>query len=192
MKTHCHLPIFLVYFLSLHLHEREGHEQGLERYKAARWRRDEKNRTEAADGLVALANDVYPLDTVSVATQTDLTAMVLSALEEDNQRMTTELAEVPVAKGYPTQEDLKGSNKVLRFYTGLSSFTVLMALFRIVSVAIPEKGAAKLSEFESFILTLMKLRLNASHYDLGFRFGVSESTVSRVFAKKPWISGCLS
>ena len=158
----------------------------MERYKAAKRRRDEKDRTEAADGLGALANYVvYPLDTVSVATQIDLTVMVLSALEEDNQRMTTELAEVPVAKGYPTQEDLKGSDKVLCFYTGLSSFTVLMALFGLVSVAIPEKGAAKLSEFESFILTLMKLRLNASHYDLGFRFGVSESTVSRVFAK--WI-----
>ena len=136
--------------------------------------------------MVALADDVvYPLDTVSVATQTDLTAMILSALEEDNQRMTTELAAVPVAKGYPSQEDLKGCDKVLRFYTGLSSFMVLMALFRLVSVAIPERGAAKLSQFESFILTLMKLRLNASNYDLGFRFGVSESTVSRAFAK--WI-----
>ena len=92
-------------------------EQGLERYEAAKRRRDEKDRTEAADGLVALADDVvYPLDTVSVATQTDLTAMVLSALEEDNQRMTTELAEVPVAKGYPSQEDLKGSDKVLCFF----------------------------------------------------------------------------
>ena len=161
-------------------------EQGLERYEAAKRRGEEKDRTEAADGLVALADDVvHPLDTVSVATQTDLTSMVLSALEEDNQRMTTELAEVRVAKGYPNQEDLKGNDKILRFYTGLSSFTVLMALFKLVSVAIPEGGAAKLSQFEYFILTLMKLRLNASNYDLGFRFGVSESTVSRVFAK--WI-----
>ena len=31
----------------------------------------------------------------------------------------------------------------------------------------------------------MKLRLNASNYDLDFRFRVSESKVSRVFAK--WI-----
>ena len=60
-----------------------------------------------------------------------------------------------------------------------------MALFRLASVAIPEGEAAKLSQCESFILTLMKLRLNASNYDLGFQFGVSESTVSRAFAK--WI-----
>ena len=58
-----------------------------------------------------------------------------------------------------------------------------MAVFRLLSVAILTGGAAKLSKFDCFILTLMKLRLNASNYDLGFRFGISESTVSRAFAK---------
>ena len=162
-------------------------EQGLERYKAVKRKRDEKDRTEAADGLGALANYVvYPLDTVSVdvAIQTD-TAMVLSAPEKDNQRMTTELAEVPVAKGYPTHEDLKGSDKSTSFLHWPQQFHSTNGIFtlHVVSVAIPEKGAAKLSGIESFIFTLMKLHLNASHYDLGFQFGVSESTVSRVFAK---------
>ena len=54
-----------------------------------------------------------------------------------------------------------------------------------VFIALPEGGAAKLSKFEYFILTLMKLQLNASNYDLAFRFGISESSVSRVFSK--WI-----
>ena len=48
-----------------------------------------------------------------------------------------------------------------------------MALFRLVSVALPEGGAAKLSKFECFTLTLMKL------YDLAFR------SVCRMFSK--WI-----
>ena len=161
----------------------------MERYEAAKRRRAEKDRTEAADALVALASEtddvVYPVNTVTVATQTDMKVTDLSALEEDNQRMTTEFAEVRVAKGYPSQEDLKSNEKVLRFYTGFSSFVVLMALFNLVSAAIPEGGAAKLTKFDYFILTLMKLRLNASNYDLAFRFGVSESTVSRVFTK--WI-----
>ena len=60
-----------------------------------------------------------------------------------------------------------------------------MAIFKLVSTIIPDGGAAKLGKFEYFILTLMKLRLNASNYDLGFRFGISESSVSRVFSK--WI-----
>ena len=46
-----------------------------------------------------------------------------------------------------------------------------------MSVALPERGADKLSKFEYFTLTLMKLQLNASNYDLAFRFGISESSV---------------
>ena len=107
----------------------------MERYEAAKRRREE-DRTEAADALVALGSETgkvsYPTDTTTVATQTDLTVMDLSALEEDNQRRTAELAELRVAKRYPSQEDLEGSEKVLRFYTGLSSFAVLMALFKLL------------------------------------------------------------
>ena len=86
-------------------------------------------------------------------------------------------------KGYPSEDYFKGNDKLLQFYTGLSSFTVLMALFRLMSVALTEGGAAKLSKFEYFTLRLMKLRLNASNYNLAFRFGISESNVCRVFSK---------
>ena len=54
-----------------------------------------------------------------------------------------------------------------------------------MSLALPEGGAAKFSKFEYFTLTLMKLRQNASYYDLAFRFGISESSVCCVFSK--WI-----
>lgn len=64
-------------------------------------RRKEKDRTEAVDALVALASEtddvVYPVDTITVTTQTDLTVTDLSALEQDNQRMTMDLAVVHVA-----------------------------------------------------------------------------------------------
>ena len=166
--------------------KKRGAEQGLEHYEAAKRRREEKEKTEAANVLSSQSDStVYPSDTVTVATQTDLTRVVLSALEQDNVRMTAKLAEMHVAKGYPSQEDLKSNEKTLRFYTGLSRFTVLVALFRFVSDAIPEGTAAKLSHFDCFTLTLMKLRLNASNYDLGFRFGVSQSTFCRAFTK--WI-----
>ena len=127
----------------------------------------------------------YPSNTVSVAIQTDLTIMDVTALENDYQKKTCELAEIHAAKGYPNEEDLKKNEKIRCFYTGFSSFTVLMSLFRLVSVAIPNGGATKLGKFEYFTLTLMKLRLNASNYDLGFWFGICESTVSRVFSR--WI-----
>jgi len=51
-------------------------EQGMERYEAAKRRREEKDRTEAADALAALASwtddVVYPVNTVTMTTQTDL------------------------------------------------------------------------------------------------------------------------
>ena len=144
---------------------------------------------EAGHALLEIAGEtddvVYPHNTNSVATQTDLTVADLSAFQEDLQRRTAELAEVCVAKGYPSREELESNEEVLHFYTSFSSFTVLIALFRLLSVSIPEGGASKLSKFNYFILTLMKLRLNAANFDLGFRFGISKSTVGRAFTK--WI-----
>ena len=53
-------------------------------------------------------------------------------------------------------------------------------------IVIPQSYNNKLTKFECFILTIMKLRLGLSNYDLVFRFSIFESTVGRVFAK--WIS----
>ena len=49
----------------------------MEQYGAVKWRWEEKDRTEAADALVTPASEtddvVYPVNTVTVATQTGLT-----------------------------------------------------------------------------------------------------------------------
>ena len=119
-------------------------------------------------------------------TQTDLTINDIAALEEDYQcRIDKPPNQKKVQKGYPSVDEFSGSKKILHFYTGISSFTVLMAIFNLVSAGIPDKGICKLSKFEYFTLVLMKLRLHASNCDLAFRFGISESTVSRIFVK--WI-----
>ena len=55
----------------------------------------------------------------------------------------------------------------------------------LVSAVIPKHPASKLSNFQAFTLTLMKVRLNLRNFDLGFRFGISESTLGRLFCK--WI-----
>jgi hypothetical protein len=74
---------------------------------------------------------------------------------------------------------------LLHYYTGVSSFTVLTAVFNLASAAIHETSVTKLAKFQCFILTLMKLRLNVSNYDLGLWLGISTSTVSGVFSR--WI-----
>ena len=87
---------------------------------------------------------MYLPNTVYVGTQTDLTADDLIALENDYHQRVKELSEVREAKGYPDKENLKDNDKLLQFYTGLSSFTVLMAVFNLVSAAIPESPTSKL------------------------------------------------
>ena len=128
---------------------------------------------------------VYPPHTMCTGTQTELTAMDIAALEAYYQQRVKECLQVRDVKGYPDQEDLKMDEKLLRFYTGINSFMVLMAVFELVAAAIPKNPLTKLYKFQSFLLTLMKMRLNASNFDLAFRFGISATTVGRVFSR--WI-----
>ena len=118
-------------------------------YQAVKRRCEKKDKAEALDALLVLSSQsediVYPSNTFCVATQTDLTMVDVAALQEDCQRKTDELAKPCPAQGYPSQEDLQRNEKLLHFYTGVSTFTVLMTLFRLVSVTIPEGGATKLS-----------------------------------------------
>ena len=60
-----------------------------------------------------------------------------------------------------------------------------MAVFELVAAAIPKNPLSKLSKFQSFLLTSMKMQLNASNFDLAFRFGISATTVGQVFSR--WI-----
>ena len=75
----------------------------------------------------------------------------------------------------------KGNNKKCLFYTGLPTWTLLNNLFELVKEFLPHHFNCKLSRFQMLTLTLMKLRLNASFTDLGYRFRIDETTASRYF-----------
>lgn len=76
---------------------------------------------------------------------------------------------------------LKGNDKKARFYTGLSTWSLLNNFFKMVGGFLPNHFRCKLSQFQMLILTLMKLRLNLSFTDLGYRFQIDETTASRYF-----------
>ena len=46
--------------------------------------------------------------------------------------------------------------------------TVFVAVFKLVSSAITQTSSSKLSKFECFMLTLMKLQLDLCNFDLEF------------------------
>ena len=78
------------------------------------------------------------------------------------------------------------SNDAVKFYTGLPNLQVLNAVFKHVAVAVVKPGLpvrTKLTPFQEFMLVMLKLRLNSQNKDLAFRFGVSETTVSRLLLK---------
>ena len=95
----------------------------------------------------------------------------ITALQLDNQ------SRQEVRSGYPTREQLQAYEKLLLFYTGIPHFTLLLALFEFVIKALSVSANNKLSPFDSFILTMMKLRLNPPNQDLAFRYQVSSATV---------------
>jgi len=75
----------------------------------------------------------------------------------------------------------ENNDKKTRFYTGLTTWKLLNALFKLVEPFLPEHGNAKLSPFQMLVLTLMKLRLNLTFTDLGYRFQIETNTASNYF-----------
>ena len=92
-------------------------------------------------------------------------------------------------------KNIAGDDKMVAFYTGFPSYSALIACFRFLGPAVdylsytgrngetlPEKRFRPhvLPPLEEFFLLLVRLRLGLMEQDLAHRFGVSQSTVSRV------------
>ena len=79
------------------------------------------------------------------------------------------------------KDSFEENNEKVLFYTGLPNWTLLLCIFNFVkALAPPLKGV--LTPFQKFLLCVIRLRLNLSGKDLGYRFGsISASTVLRTF-----------
>ena len=105
--------------------------------------------------------------TVEAGTQTEEFEYLFSYLNIDR-------------KPFDRWEFIQNEEKV-KFYTGLPSFDILHNVFEHVSPFVAYKSQ-NLTTFQEFIMTLIKLKLDAPHQDLSYRFNVSLSTVSRIFS----------
>ena len=65
------------------------------------------------------------------------------------------------------------------FNIGLPERHIFSAFYDLIAPYLPEKR--KLTKFSRILMFLMKLRLNVFDDDIGFKFGVHASTVSRNF-----------
>ena len=91
-----------------------------------------------------------------------------------------------ISQTYPlSEEELKQNDRKVKYYSGLPSYSILMAIYKFVSPSVVNHGRNTLPKLQQFLMTLMKLQLNLADQDLAYRFGVHQSTVSRKF--KTWI-----
>ena len=89
------------------------------------------------------------------------------------------------------EESLQSDNHVW-FYTGLLNRQVLQSVFTLVANGLTADASAKLTAFQEFMCTMLKLQLNSPVQDLSYRFGVSISTVSRILLKwLTYVDGCM-
>jgi len=113
-------------------------------------------------------------------------AEVETLRKELNETLQTvkQLKDELALKGLPAfcEEDFK-SDEFTRFYTGLPNIGMVNATFEHVYKTLPAERTTKLTPFQEFVCTLIKLSINPPIQDLGYRFSVSTSTVSRILLK---------
>ena len=113
-------------------------------------------------------------------------------LQSENQRLKKELQKAIETLQHFRVEHIKYNDKLVHFYTGFASFMVFSAFFTFLGPVVnhlnywgakpgPRRRVRnrKLDPENQLFLTLVKLRLNLKHRDLAFRFGISETSVSR-------------
>lgn len=104
-------------------------------------------------------------------------------LEIDNSSRTEEMEEKEkrLRLSALDENSFRDNDEKVRFYTGLTNWSILHTLYTYVQPYLHEGSRTFLSPFQQMMLTLMRLRLSLSGQDLAYRFGVHSSTVSRTF-----------
>uniref|UniRef100_A0A1X7T0A2 DDE Tnp4 domain-containing protein n=1 Tax=Amphimedon queenslandica TaxID=400682 RepID=A0A1X7T0A2_AMPQE len=76
---------------------------------------------------------------------------------------------------------IEDDDEATKFNTGLPSWSSFRFVLKFIYEFQKHSPLCKLSQAESLLLTLMRLRLNLSITDLSYRFSISSDTAGRVF-----------
>ena len=80
-----------------------------------------------------------------------------------------------------SEEAFKDNDEKVLFYNGLPTYAILMTVFSHVKNNIIVTSTSSLTKFQQFLMVLMKLRLGLLSQDLGYRFEITDGSVSRQF-----------
>ncbi|CAN7976387.1 unnamed protein product [Ixodes persulcatus] len=116
---------------------------------------------------------------------TELQMKDIARLEEENCRLLSDLcsARASLNKQKFEEDAFRNNDDLVNFYTGLPNSTVLFAIYELLQPHVSHNAHNCLSKFQEMILFFMRLRMNVPLQDLAYRFGVSQSTVSRIVEK---------
>ncbi|XP_063400233.1 uncharacterized protein LOC134684853 [Mytilus trossulus] len=151
----------------------------------------------------------YETDNNQLQKQVKLLQVELHATKEENKDLNEKFNNTDELLKDKLVEKLTKSNSNVKCFLGLPSISMLLGIFKLLEghaskmkywmgpdssdgkrwqVNNKKKPGAsrKLTFFEEFVITLLRLRLGLNTYVLSLLFGVSQSTISRVFTT--WIS----
>lgn len=116
----------------------------------------------------------------------------IEALESENRDLRAKLLQATNGQSIFTATNFASNDNMIKLYTGFPSYEAFLSFFDFLGPAVyeltywGEKGytrkqsrKCKLSSFDQFFLTMVKLRLSLHNKDLGYRFNISGSLVSR-------------
>jgi len=139
------------------------------------------------DGKQHGKSNKEPIQQVSTSCQTDLTVEQINQYEVYVQNLTSELVNLKkdICNMSLAEDGFKDNEVKTKFYTGLQNYLLLMCVFNLLIPKLKTTSANALSQFQEYVMVLMRLKLNLPLQDLGYRFKISTSTVSRIFYR--WI-----
>ena len=80
-----------------------------------------------------------------------------------------------------TEESFRNDDKKLAHFTGVSSMPLFLLILSRISDSLSAIKVKRMNNFQKLLLTLMKLRTNASFVGLGYRFGIHNHTAATIF-----------
>ena len=127
----------------------------------------ENDQQDDSDSVVEDDDAITKSKCCEAGVQTDLSKECIVNLEEEccNLRSEKQQLSESIMKTAFTQESMSPEAKV-QFYTGLPSFSTLMAVFNFVAPFVPHTAHSVLPQFQQFMMTLMKLCLNLLDQDI--------------------------
>ena len=116
------------------------------------------------------------VETMEVCAQTECSSHSIEMLKGENEELKKKIEEECFGVNV-----IQHSDQMTRFYTGLPTWAVFLHIFHFLAAYVTASSSLCLED--ELFMTLVRLRLGLFLQDIGIRFRVSPSIVSRIFQK---------